>query len=491
MGFESDKQGMEFAASSKPLKPSSNVSDIVSKFAKACKFRSIGVFNASENQDQGHIYKVVSRDNATLLDEESSHAMEDAAFDTMKVHLQPIEVQKNGNICGHVEILKLFDTLLALKLAYVKLQEAHLPYDPEKIKAADEEVVSLLDSLCKIKKAYKEKLLKEAKSASACSALLLAEIQVKEKALEKLKLQAKSKDKEVGNLQRHLQELEMMNKKLAEEIRERERESFKGLNHCSFENVVKVVGKAIHDFAKPLIALMKLSDWDLDQAANAIQASVLYAKRSHKKYAFEAYVARRMFYGFSPQPCFLENIMKLDDPIVALMEDPKSSFAKFCRTKYLLVIHPKMEESFFGNLDHRNLVANGVHPHTPFYRAFVRMARCVWFLQGFTAFIEPKAEMYGVKQGSEFSEVYMEVLEELKEHKASFDRGQERYKVEFMVMPGFKLGETLIRSQVYVSSGPTSTKGYRVLIFEVFSAVTAFWFTFHLPGIPSLVSLLR
>ncbi|KAL0389061.1 UNVERIFIED_CONTAM: protein GRAVITROPIC IN THE LIGHT 1 [Sesamum calycinum] len=400
MGFESDKQGIEFAASSKPLKPSSNVSDIVSKFAKACKFRSIGVFSTSENPDQGHIYKIISRDNATLLDEENSNAMEDAAFDAMKVYLQPIDVRKNGNICGHVEILKLFDTLLALKLAYVKLQEAHLPYDPEKIRAADEEVVSLLDSLCKIKKAYKEKLLKEANSVSACSALLLAEIQVKEKALEKLKLQAKSKDKEVANLQRHLQELEMRNKKLAEEIRERERESFKGLNHCSFENVVKVVGKAIHDFAKPLIALMKLSDWDLDQAANAIQASVVYAKR----------------------------------------------------TKYLLVIHPKMEESFFGNLDHRNLVANGVHPHTPFYRAFVRMARCVWYLQGFTAFVEPKAEMFGVKQGSEFSEVYMEVLEELKEYKAWFDRGQERYKVEFMVMPGFKLGETLSRSQVYVSS---------------------------------------
>ncbi|KAL0370762.1 UNVERIFIED_CONTAM: hypothetical protein Sangu_0394300 [Sesamum angustifolium] len=195
MGFESDKQGMEFAASSKPLKPSSNVSDIVSKFAKACKFRSIGVFSTSENPDQGHIYKIISRDNATLLDEENSNAMEDAAFDAMKVYLQPIDVRKNGNICGHVEILKLFDTLLALKLAYVKLQEAHLPYDPAKIRAADEEVVSLLDSLCKIKKAYKEKLLKEANSVSACSALLLAEIQVKEKALEKLKLQAKSKDK--------------------------------------------------------------------------------------------------------------------------------------------------------------------------------------------------------------------------------------------------------------------------------------------------------
>ncbi|KAI3461717.1 hypothetical protein Pfo_018380 [Paulownia fortunei] len=453
MGLEPDKQGMEFAAISKPLKPPSNISDMVSKFAKVCKFRSIGVFNTSENPDHGHAYQIISRDNAPLLDEESSKATEDVVFYAAKICPKPSEGQKNGNVCGHVEILKLFDTLLALKLAYVKLQEAHIPYDPEKIRAADEEVVSRLDSLCTIKEAYKEKLLKEDNSVSSCSALLLAEIQVKERALEKLKSQAKNKDKEVANLRRELQALEMKNKKLAEEIRERERESFTGVNHYSFENVVKAVGKAIHDFAKPLIALMKLSDWDLDQAANAIQASVVYAKRSHKKYAFEAYVARRMFHGFSREPCFLENIMKLDDPIVTLMEDPQSSFAKFCQTKYLLVVHPKMEESFFGNLDHRNFVSNGIHPYTPFYRAFVRMARFVWYLQGFTAFYEPKAEMFGVKHGSEFSDVYMEVVEELKEYKGLVDKGQERYKVEFMVMPGFKLGETLIRSQVYVSKG--------------------------------------
>ncbi|PIN11479.1 hypothetical protein CDL12_15917 [Handroanthus impetiginosus] len=433
MGLESEKQGIEFAASSKPLKPSSNISDIVSKFAKVCKFRSIGVFNTSE---------------------ESSNATENA----MKVYLQPNDVRKCGNACGHVEILKLFETLLALKLAYVKLQEAHIPYDPEKIRDADEEVVSQLDSLCKIKKAYKEKLLKEANSVSACSALLLAEIQVKEKALENLKSQAKSKDKEVVNLRRELNELEMRNKKLEEEIRELERESFKCLNHYSFEIVVKAVGKAIHDFAKPLIALMKLSDWDLDQAADAIQESVVYAKRSHKKYTFEANVSRRMFHGLSPQPFILDNIMKLDDPIVALMEDPQSSFAKFCRTKYLLVVHPKMEESFFGNLDHRNFVANGIHPHTPFYRAFVRMARYVWYLLGFAAFIEPKAEIFSVKQGSEFSDVYMEVLDELREYKALLDKGQERCKVEFMVMPGFKLGENIIRAQVYVSKGGFSNE---------------------------------
>ncbi|KAL8525837.1 hypothetical protein ACS0TY_015177 [Phlomoides rotata] len=449
MGLKSDEQGMEFAASSKPFKTPSNISEIVSKFAKVSKFRSIGVFSTPESPDQRHVYPITSGDNALSLE-----ATEDV-FLAIKAHPKSTELNMIGNACDHVEIKKLFDTLLELKLAYVKLQEAHIPYDLEKLRAADEEVISRLDSLCTIKQACKEKLVKEANSVSARSVLLLAEIQVKEKALEKLKSQAKNKDKEVADLRLKHQELESWNKKLAEEIKERERERFAGLNHHSLENVVKAVGKAIHDFAKPLIALMKISDWDLDKAANAIEPSVVYAKRSHKKYAFEAYVTRRMFHGFTIQPCFLGNIMKLDDPIDALMDDPKSSFAMFCRTKYLLVVHPKMEESFFGNLDHRKFVANGFHPYTPFYRAFVRMARCVWYLQALIAFIEPKAEMYGVKQGSEFSDIYMEVLEELKEL-MTLDKDQERYKVEFMIMPGFKLGETLIRSQVYVSIGRVS-----------------------------------
>ncbi|KAL2549213.1 protein of unknown function-containing protein [Forsythia ovata] len=65
---------------------------------------------------------------------------------------------------------------------------------------------------------------------------------------------------------------------------------------CShpYSDIFKSARKAIHDFAKPLIDLINVSDWDLDQAENAIENSVVYAKRSHKKYAFEAYVAQRI-----------------------------------------------------------------------------------------------------------------------------------------------------------------------------------------------------
>ncbi|KAL2488531.1 Plant protein of unknown function [Forsythia ovata] len=452
MGLESHSQGMEFAGKSKPLNQPSNISEIVTKFAKVCKFRSVGVFNTSENQYHSHSHQQFFDNTAqSLAEESSSDATEEAEFDAEKIHLESAETRREGNECGHMEISKLFSTLSALKLAYVKLQEAHIPYDPETIRAADEEVVSELESLCKIKKAYKEKLVKETNTLPACSALLLAEIHVQEKVLEKLKYKVKDKDNELVNLQQQLRALVMRNKELTEGIMEQEKKRIKAFTHSSFEDIFKAARKAIHDFAKPLIALMKVSDWDLDQAANAIENSVVYAKRSHKKYAFEAYVARRMFHGVLPQPYDADNDMKLGDPIDALIEDPQSSFAKFCRTKYLLVVHPKMELSFFGNLDHRTFVANGMHPHTPFYRVFVKMARWVWFLLGFTASIEPKVEIFGVKRGSEFSDVYMEFIEELKEFKSLLDKGHGSYKVEFMVMPGFKMGESLIRSQVYVS----------------------------------------
>ncbi|XP_042040638.1 protein GRAVITROPIC IN THE LIGHT 1-like isoform X2 [Salvia splendens] len=421
MGLDSDNQGMELAASSKPLKPSANISEIVSKFAKVCKFRSIGVFHTSETVDHGHVYPVIAGDNSHLMDGEHS---EDVRFCAKKI--SP-EVKNHGDLCARVELVQLFDTLLAL------------------------------DTLGKIKKAYEEEQLKEANAFSAGSARFLAEVKVMEQQLEKLKSQAKSKGKKVASLRKKLLELETKNTKLAEEIEEREREMFAGLNHHTLESLVRAVGKAIHDFAKPLIALMKHSDWDLDQAAYAIQSSVVYVKRSHKKYAFEAYITRRMFRGFLQQPCFLGNIMKLDDPIVALTDDPQSSFAEFCRDKYMLVVHPRMEESFFGNLDHRNLVANGIHPCTPFYRAFIRMARCVWYLQALIGYIEPKAEIFGVKPGAEFVDVYMEVVDELKVYEVM---DNERYKVEFMVMPGFMLKKSLIRSQVYVSRGEFSN-GWR------------------------------
>ncbi|KAK3024380.1 hypothetical protein RJ639_043284 [Escallonia herrerae] len=434
---------MEFAA--KPAKPISNISEVVSNFARVCRLRSIGVLS-SENPSQS------ANDGIDLLlAEDSCDATEEAEFDIQKVHPQPVEVPMKSKECSKLDVLTLFDAISVLKLAYVQLQEAHVPYDTVKIKAADELVVSQLEALCKIKHARKEKQFEKPNPTAARSALLLAEIQVQERLLKKLKSHIKPKEAEVNGLQRELWDLNSRNDKLAEELRQREKSNARFSNFFAIQNTSKAVSEAIHDFAKPLIALMKVSGWDLDRASKAIEDSIVYSKRSHKKYAFEAYITRRMFYGITPKSYNVDDIMRFDDPVDALTENPNSDFAKFCRTKYLLVVHPKMEASFFGNLDHRKFVSSGRHPRTLFYQAFAKMARWVWVLQGTVASIGSKVEIFKVKRGSEFSDVFMECVEQHMEDVIGFDEDQLRFRVEFMVMPGIRIGETLVKSRVYLS----------------------------------------
>jgi hypothetical protein len=47
------------------------------------------------------------------------------------------------------------------------------------------------------------------------------------------------------------------------------------------------------------------------------------------------------------------------DPLDMLCQNPNSVFGKFCTSKYLVVVHPKLEASFFGNLDQRNYKKKG------------------------------------------------------------------------------------------------------------------------------------
>ncbi|CAJ1960557.1 unnamed protein product [Sphenostylis stenocarpa] len=168
------------------------------------------------------------------------------------------------------------------------------------------------------------------------------------------------------------------------------------LNVVNFKNFFKVASESIHDFAKPIISLMKASGWDVDVATKWAENAAVYSKGCDKKHAFKAYIARRMFRGVPLTSYDVSDIMKFDDPIDVLMENPNSDFSKFCGAKYLMVFHPTMEESFFGNLDHRALILSGKHPRTEFYQLFAKVAKWVWVLLGSSATIDPHATMFSV-----------------------------------------------------------------------------------------------
>ncbi|ESQ51557.1 hypothetical protein EUTSA_v10017829mg [Eutrema salsugineum] len=406
----------------------SNLSEIISRFAKVCKFRSIGVFPDQKPNS-----------NETCNEANETEIREINHKPSRKIrNFRPESPDDDDD-----DILKLFGIVSVLKLAYLEFQRAHLPYDPDKIIEADNLVVSQLEALRKIKRLYlKTKQLRSKTELDAASCLdrLRDEIEVSEKHLEKLKAQVKAKDSEIHALKEKLDCLVAENSKLEERI----------VTVSSFEFAFRTASKSIHDFAKPLITLMKATDWNLDKAVESIVGNVTYAKNSDKKFAFESYIVRRMFHGLKLNPCDVTELMSFEDPLDALTAFPDSAFSRFCGQKYLLVVHPSMEASFFGNLDMRGLVLLGKHPRTMFYRIFAKMAIWVWILGSFAASLDQKAQIFVVRRGARFSGVYMEsVVGDEKED------GEGDLSVEFITMPGFKIGDSVIKSHVYLSK----TKG--------------------------------
>jgi hypothetical protein len=157
----------------------------------------------------------------------------------------------------------------------------------------------------------------------------------------------------------------------------------------ALSELFKVAAASVHDFAE-LIATSILVPSD-----NCVNDAV---ERSWRRYSLEAHLSRTMLVGVITTTqeeeeeeedkeglkisgaCF-ERIMRLCDPLDALMQYPSSGFSRFCRSRYLAAVPSETEAAMFRNLDQRAFVARGGHPRTWFYRAFATMARSAWALR--------------------------------------------------------------------------------------------------------------
>ncbi|XP_074580510.1 protein GRAVITROPIC IN THE LIGHT 1-like isoform X1 [Curcuma longa] len=399
-----------------------------------------------------------------------------------KVYPQPMDETSNqNNESMDTLISKIFNNISSLKAAYIQLQDAHTPYDPDKIQVADKLVIEELMKLSELKHSYREKNPK-LMSATPKDSSLLAEIQEQQGLLKTYEIMVKkfeskiqARDSEIAQIQQEIQESSQRKLKLEKKLKKRgllskESESFMEKNNffsieltsSLFSSSVDAAYKSIHDFSKPLINMMKAAGWDLDAAANAIEPGLVYSKRAHKKFAFESHICQKMFCGFqeenfsmelsditvSPEGFFHQFLaVRAMDPLDILSQSPDSVFGKFSREKYLLLVHPKMEASFFGNLDQRNHVLNGGHPRTPFYQAFLKLAKTIWLLHRLAHSFDPKVKVFQVNKGAEFSEVYMESV--VKNIVVSEE--EPKPQVGLMVMPGFMIGGSVIQSLVYLT----------------------------------------
>ncbi|XP_074272377.1 protein GRAVITROPIC IN THE LIGHT 1-like [Silene latifolia] len=387
----------------------------------------------------------------------------------------------NNNVVKEALVAKLFASVSSIKAAYAELQSAQFPYNGEAIKSADEDLVSELMVLSELKQKY---VCKHLDLPPPHVAQLLAEIQEQQSniktyeiTMKQMEWKMEQKDAQIASLSRKFEDVTRGNKSLEKRLNSsgalfplRNNITLLELNQCHFSRVLHHFLRSLRHFIKHLVREMESKNWDMDLAAKAIQPNVVFAKSKHKIYAFESYVAQIMIDGFNHHNFFLPDEVKLGfnsnnnnnkqqfffdsfikmqslTTIQVFTQSPKCPFARFCKGKYLKVVHPKMECSIFGNLEQRKVISSGAFPETEFFSLFAEMARRVWLLHCLAFSFDPPAVAFQVKRGCRFSEVYMESVVGEEE----VFTGDESVMAAFTVVPGFKVGKTVIQSLVYTS----------------------------------------
>ncbi|OVA12423.1 protein of unknown function DUF641 [Macleaya cordata] len=446
------------------VKPSatntSNVTGLVRNFTKVLRFKATGVGSKDR----------IIRKSTKFQDK----PIKDSGLGVNGSESFEEDEDEKVRIRASIEALlsKLFASVSSIKASYAQLQSSQSPYDPDGIQSADEMVINELKHLSELKQCYLKKTMDPAPEVTQ----LLAEIQEQRSLLKtyeimgkKFESQLKLQDSEITFLREKLEESDEQNRSIEQRLNPSEPLSvldnlhFSGLNPTHFITVLRHAVKSIRSFTKLMIDEMETSGWDIDAAADSIEPGSVYWKPNHKCFAFESFVCRVMFDGFQCTNFALfkdslakqekQNLhffktfmeMKSKTPQEILRHNPE--FGRFVRVKYLDVVHPKMEFSFFGDLNQRNLINSGRYPETKFFSTFFEMAKRVWLLHRLAFSFDPQASIFQVKKGCRFSEVYMESVVE-----NGFDEAQIiSPRVSFTVIPGFKIGKTVIQCQVYLS----------------------------------------
>ncbi|XP_021659850.2 protein GRAVITROPIC IN THE LIGHT 1 isoform X2 [Hevea brasiliensis] len=379
-------------------------------------------------------------------------------------------------------VAKVFAGITTIKAAYAELQMAQNPYSSDAIHAADQAVVEELKLLSELKRSFFKNDLDH---LSPQVTLMLANIQEQQSlmktyeiTIKKLEMETEVKESDISALKKQLDESIAFNKSLEKKLNESgplsmfDNIQFSILNPTHFVQFLHSALRSMRSFVKLMVREMDVAHWDIEAAAKAIEPESIFAKPTHRCFVFESFVSKTMFEGFnhpnfmlpneSPPPMdhhhhhqsgehYFNKFKKLKsvNPRHYLTQNPISSFARFTRAKYLQLVHAKMECSLFGNLNQRKLVNSGGFPDSAFFTAFLEMARRVWSLNLLAFSFGENVSIFQVSKNSRFSEVYMEsVTHESLLENDSVDAG---LRVDFTVVPGFMIGNTVIQSQVYLS----------------------------------------
>lgn len=460
---------MDFSPTTAAKPP--QIAEMFQKFAMAFKSKTFEFFADEE---------IEPSDGFALLD-----SAEDFIPDQKVVVIKPDPPTRNAqekivdNQMGDALISSIFAAVSMVEASYLQLQTAHVPFEEEGVKAADKALVSHLQRLSDLKQFYRglsrNPDFDANLSIGSCLEAQVQENQSKLRTLgifsDRLQEEIDQKDTEVSALRKKLAEIQRDNSKFSQKL------SGNLSSSCDILLSVRVFDSMLHDscratrkFCKILIDLMRKAGWDLDLVANSVYPDIDYAKEGHNRYAFLSYICLGMFRGFNLETFGLKeggtvcnghhaseagkgnsSLKQLlehvsSNPMELLGRNRECDFSRFCEKKYQDLIHPTMESSIFSNLDRNEAVLKSWRSLGVFYESFVNMASSVWMLHKLAFSFDPVVEIFQVERGVDFSMVYMEDV-----RKGITPPSKTKLKVGFTVVPGFKIGRTVIQSKVYLS----------------------------------------
>ncbi|KAJ0622253.1 putative protein gravitropic in the light 1 [Helianthus annuus] len=393
-----------------------NFSDLIQRVTSSCLLHPIGT--------PRHYTNDVTDDDSDS-DTKSEKFYDDGELDDVAPEEGRTGVCKSERETEMETLLnEVFETVSFMKKAYVSLQQAHCPWDPDKMRSADVAVVAEMKKLGVLRERFRRRVLRG--GGGGGGERVVAGVSP-------------------SPMPEH------------------------------FESCISSVKEGSKSFTSLLLSLMKSAHWDIAATVRSIEASTTSTPTAtadsivgpnHAKYALESYVNRKIFQGFDHETFYMDGSlssllnpdqfrtecftqyrdMKAMDPIELLGVLPTCQFGKFCSKKYISIVHPKMEESLFGDLEQRRQVLAGNHPRTRFYGEFLVLAKAVWLLHLVAFSLDPPPTHFEGSRGAEFDSRYMESV-------VRFPGGRVAagHVVGFPVSPGFKLGDgSVVKARVYV-----------------------------------------
>ncbi|CAL4910827.1 unnamed protein product [Urochloa decumbens] len=392
----------------------------------------------------------------------------------------------------HAFVASLFAGASAVKAAYAQLQLAQHPYDAEAIQAADAGLVSELTKLSDLKRRYTKNPAAAARSAAAVALAAHADeqrhlLRTYEITARKLEAELRSRDAEAARARAAL----------ADELRDARAHHgrhtlaaldglhLSGLNATHFLTALRHAVKSVRGFARALLDGMRAAGWDAAAAAAAVHPGArLRDAARDARFALESYVALKMFAGFHRKDFGMSALhgrgghdrRRFFDEFAAVKSAPAAellgvegeggdsrwgALREFLRDRYLSVVHERMEAAFFGGRAEQRAAVRGggggAFPRTAWFAEFAEMVRRVWLLHCLFWSFDGAVSVFQARPGERFSEVFMESASDDADGRgggaalAPALGGQGKLAVGFTVVPGFKVGRTVIQCRVYLS----------------------------------------